>query len=161
MQITITNTHTNPALHNRSKFVSVIPWESSHAVFLSAPIIYFHSGKRVWLMLQCFCRRSPTVSLCHIHHNILVWSLVNESHFSLLWHLLPVSQTTYLYQMDQLPGAQKAHYWLTDLFILATSAGDSGPHQPALVSPGSGLGRHPNCSLKLPHSSRILQDASH
>lgn len=101
------------------------------------------------------------IALCHINHNILEWNLVNESHFSLSWHLLPVSQTTYLYQMDQLLRARKPHYWITDLFILTTSGGDSGPRQPALVSSGSGLGRHPNCSLKLPHSSRILQDASH
>lgn len=31
----------------------------------------------------------------------------------------------------------------------------------ALVNSGSGLGRHANCSLKLPHFSRALQDASH
>lgn len=99
--------------------------------------------------------------LRHIHHNISVWNPVNESHFSLLWHLLPVSQTAYLYQKDHLPRTQKAHYWQTDLFILATSARDSSPRQLALVSSSSGLGRHPNCSLKHPHSSRILQDASH
>lgn len=141
-------------------FVCVIHWELSSCCFpiCSNHLFSFCENIIDW----CFCRSLHAVSLCHIHHHhISVWNLVNESHFSLLWYLLPVSQTTYLYQNDHLPRTQKAHYWLTDLFILATSAGDSSPRQLALVSSGSGLGRHPNCSLKLPHSSRILQDGSH
>lgn len=105
-------------------------------------------------------RLARGISFCHIHHNNSVWNLANESHFSTLWYLLPPSQTTYLYHNNHLPRTQKAHYWLTNLFILATSARDSSPDQLVLVSSGSELGKHPNCSLKLPHSWRILQDTS-
>lgn len=52
---------------------------------------------------------------------------------------------TYLRQNDHLPGSQKAHYWLTKLFLLAASAADRSQGPLALLSSGSGLGRHPNC----------------
>lgn len=123
------------------------------------PSFIFILLKQLWLMGWRLCWSCFT--FCHIHHIISVWNLVNESHYSLLWHLLLVSQITYLYPRDHLLMTRQAHYRLTDLFILVSSAGDISPHQLALASSGSGLARHPNCSLKIPHSSRILQDASH
>lgn len=50
---------------------------------------------------------------------------------------------TYLSQNDHLPESRKAHYWLTNLLR-------GSPGQLALVSAGSGLGGHPNSSLRLP-----------
>lgn len=66
------------------------------------------------------------ITFCLIHHNISARNIVNESHFSPLRQLLPVSQATYLYQRDHLPeNLENMHRWLKDL--LATSAGDSSP----------------------------------
>lgn len=47
------------------------------------------------------------ITFCLIHHNIAARNIVNESHFSQLRHLLPVSQATYLYQRDHLPETSK------------------------------------------------------
>lgn len=144
-------THTNAALPK--PFISVCVAITLVPLSCLLRSFIFILPKHLWLMGWSFLQElTHCITFCHIHHNISVWNLVDESHFSTLWYLLPVSRTTYLYQNNHLPRTPKAHYWLTNLFILATSAGDSSPGQLTLVSSGSGLGRHPNCSLNLPHS---------
>lgn len=123
------------------------------AVFPFIWIIYSHSAKTS-LIDELKSLQEPTqyITFSHIHHNISVWNLVNESHFSTLWYLLPVRQTTHRYQNDPLPRTQKGPLLANKPIYIGLQSRRQQPRPARPVSSGSGLGGHPNCSLKLPCS---------
>lgn len=81
-------THTNTASPKLFIFAFVRLRKTARGRFPISSFIFILL-KHLWLMAGCF---SHCNTFCHIHHNISVWKLVNETYFSPLY-LLVVSQT--------------------------------------------------------------------
>lgn len=110
----------------RATWLGIIPTNThTHALSLFIQIVYLHSAQN-------------TLDGCVLHSHtdtLSVTSIIISPHEAAPVEAIPPCYDTFhrchkphIYiRMTTCPGPPEAHYWLTNLFILAISAGDSSP----------------------------------